>query len=204
MTIRTNLRTVFSAVCASSALALSGCAGMDAIAAGPMGDMAATAAGIPQTGAFLPNKSAVAPGPRMSIDGTYTISTLGKRITIDRGRAYAVDGWTHAMTLKIMPDMVTTRNIMQVDETTYTGDDLPMLGKATMTVQPDGRIATVIAGMIPYRYVLIPAENYADAPRRDTGTDDRVDDQPSPPSSDTADCQTVAIDPDTDALICLD
>lgn len=193
---KSNLKTLCVAASTGAMMALTGCAGMDAIAAGPMGDMAATAAGIPQTTAFLPNKSAVTPGSRMDIDGTYTISTLGKRITIDRGRGYAVDGWTHALTLKIRPDMVTMRNIVQIDDTTYAGDDLPLLGKATFKVQPDGSIATVVSGMIPYRYTLIPV----------AGNDYPVGNPypPTPPSSDTDNCETVAIDPDTDELICLD
>lgn len=201
---KSNLRSLFTAAATGAMLVLTGCAGMDAIAAGPMGDMAATAAGIPQTGAFLPNKSAVAPGPRMDIDGTYTISTLGKRITIDRGRGYAVDGWTHALTLKIRPDMVTMRNIVQIDNTTYAGDDLPLLGKATLKVQPDGSIATVVAGMIPYRYTLLPVAVYAHSPVDNVAIEDRDAPTQTPPSNETENCDSVAIDPDTDELICLD
>lgn len=201
---KSNLRTLFAATSTGAMLVLTGCAGMDAIAAGPMGDMAATAAGIPQTGAFLPNKSAVAPGPRMDIDGTYTISTLGKRITIDRGRGYAVDGWIHALTLKIRPDMVTMRNIVQIDKTTYAGDDLPLLGKATLKVQPDGSIATVVAGMIPYRYTLLPVAGYAHSPVDNVAIEDRDAPTQTPPSNETENCDSVAIDPDTDELICLD
>ncbi|MEQ3747147.1 MAG: hypothetical protein ABNH53_13055 [Henriciella sp.] len=199
MTHSTTCKTILASASALGAVLLTGCAGMDAIAAGPMGDMAATAAGIPQTGAFLPNKSAVAPGPRMDIDGTYTISTLGKRITIDRGRGYAVDGWTHAFTLKIRPDMVTIRNIMKIDDTTYAGDDLPLLGKSTMKVQPDGSIATVVSGMIPYRYTLIPTE-----PRPVPASDPSVNEPTGGQDNELSDCETVAIDPDTDTLICLD
>lgn len=204
MTPKSNLKTLLAAASTGGILVLTGCAGMDAMAAGPMGDMAATAAGIPQTTAFLPNKSAVAPGPRMDIDGTYTISTLGKRITIDRGRGYAVDGWTHALTLKIQPDMVTMRNITQIDETTYAGDDLPLLGKATLKVQPDGSIATVVAGMIPYRYTLIPTSGYNQRPIGDNLPPSNHDGGSDKPGGDTANCDTVAMDPDTNELICLD
>ena len=204
MIINSNRKTLCAAASVGAMLVLTGCAGMDAMAAGPMGDMAATAAGIPQTGAFLPNKSAVAPGQRMDIDGTYTISTLGKRITIDRGRGYAVDGWTHALTLKIRPDMVTMRNIMQIDATTYAGDDLPLLGKATMKVQPDGSIATVIAGMVPYRYTLLPVDGYNQRPASNDPTDNYEEPDAAPPNSDIENCEIVAVDPDTDELICLD
>lgn len=202
MTRQSSLKSLLVAAATAAMVSVTGCAGMDAVAAGPMGDMAATAAGIPQTGAFLPDKSAVAPGERMVIDGTYTISTLGKRITIDRGRGYAVDGWTHALTLKITPGMVTMRNIRKVNDTTYQGDDLPLLGKATMTLQPDGRIDTVVAGMVPYRYSLVPAAGArpVDPPVADPGDGG----EPSPPDSGTENCETVAIDPDTNELICLD
>lgn len=183
-------------------IGLGGCAGMDAIAAGPMGDMVASAAGIPQTGAFLPDKSSVPPSTQMPIDGTYTISTLGKRVAIDRGRGYAVDGWTHALTLKIAPGMVTIRNITQIDDMTYSGDDLPLQGKTRLTVQPDGSIAAVVSGMIPYRYVLIPVTDYGAVPSR------APEATPSPisgdddPGLDT--CKRVAPDPETDELVCVE
>lgn len=194
MTKYSRLKDFLAAASASSALALTGCAGMDAVAAGPMGDMAASAAGIPQTGAFLPNKSAVTPGAQMDIDGTYRISTIGKRIRIDRGRAYAVDPWTHAMTLKIQPDMVVIRNIIQIDDSRYAGDDLPMLGKSSMTLQSNGSIATVISGMIPYRYILLPVDGVEDSPV----------DQPAHPADNLDECETVVMDPDTGDDVCLD
>lgn len=151
-------------VAALGLLACAGCAGTEALAAGAMGDAFAAAAGIPQMDAFLPYESQVAPTQAMPIDGEYTISTLGKRVRIDRGRGYAVDPWTHAMTLKIRPNMVVTKDIRQISATEYSGQDLPLLGAATMKVQPDGRISVSIASIPPYNYVLIPTEGSAPTP----------------------------------------
>lgn len=204
MTFSFKPNSFLTALVSLAPLTMGGCVGMDAMAAGAMGDMAASAAGIPQMEAFLPNKFDVPPTQPMSIDGTYKISTLGKRITIDRGRAYAVDGWTHAMTLKIRPDMVTMRNITQIDADSFSGDDLPMLAKASLELQPDGSIDTVLSGMVPYKYKLVPvqsvdagsAQPYPVAPTpAPVGGSDQ-----SPPTT----CDLVDVDPETGSLICLD
>lgn len=180
-------------VAAIGLLACTGCAGTEALAAGPMGDAFAAAAGIPQMDAFLPYETQVPVTEALPIDGDYTISTLGKKIRIDRGRGYALDPWTHAMTLKIRPNMVVSKDIRQVSATEYTAQDLPLLGTATMKVQPDGRIAVSVASIPPYNYFLIPADGTTAPPPvqdEDPGADD--------------DCQNLDIDPETGDLVCLD
>ncbi|MEL7033609.1 MAG: hypothetical protein AAGL97_07100 [Pseudomonadota bacterium] len=170
-----------------------GCAGTEAIAAGPMGDAFAAAAGIPQMDAFLQYETQVPPTEALPIDGDYTISTLGKRIRIDRGRGYALDPWTHAMTLKIRPNMVVSKDFRQISATEYTSQDLPLLGTATMTVQPDGRIAVSVASLPPYSYFLIPVDG-GSAPTTERDEPSIVDE----------DCQDLDIDAETGELICLD
>lgn len=183
----------------AAALILSGCAGTEAIAAGTMGDAFAAAAGIPQMDAFLPYATQVPETEALEIDGDWKISTLGKTIRIEKGRAYALDPWTHALTLKIRPNMVVIKDIRQTGPTTFTGEDLPLLGTSTMTQLPDGRISVSVASIPKYDYVLLPVDGrqYADNGSGSTP-------QPSDPQADLDDCVNLDIDPVTDQLICLD
>lgn len=108
-----------------------------------------------QIPAFLPNKTAVPASEPMEIDGDWRVSTIGKVIRIEAGRAYAVEGWTHAFVLQVQPDMVTIRNIRQTADNEYVGDDLPLMGKVTLRhVSPD-RIEASVPGLLgPVRYTL--------------------------------------------------
>ena len=108
-----------------------------------------------QIPALLPDKDAVAQAEAMDIDGDWRVNTINKVIRIERGRAYAVEGWTHAFVLRVRPDMVTIRNIRQIDAETYVGDDLPMMGQVTMQVVSPDRIEASVPGLFgPARYVL--------------------------------------------------
>lgn len=195
--VATRARELSAAGAALMLLSVGGCAGMDAMAAGPMGDAFAAASGIPQMQAFLPYAHNVPQTGALEIDGDYTISTLGKSVRFEGGRAFALAPWTHALTLKIQPNMVVIQNIRQTGSGTYVGDDLPLMGPATMTVMPDGQIAVSVDAMVDYQYVLIP-ETSASSPDYKP---------PSPPPADaeeTGECEMEVIDPDTDEIICLD
>ena len=188
-----------AAMAGAAAIMLAGCAGTEAIAAGTMGDAFAAAAGIPQMDAFLPYATQVPETEPLSIDGDYKISTLGKTIRIDKGRAYAIDPWTHALTLKIRPNMVVIKDIRQTGARTYTGEDLPLLGTSTMTALPDGRISVSVASIPKYDYVLMPVSG---SPIVDDGSG--YTPEPVDPSPNLDDCENLDIDPATDQLICLD
>lgn len=113
-----------------------------------------------QIPAFLPNKEAVPAREPMEIDGDWQVNTIGKVIRIDRGRAYAVEGWTHAFVLNVQPDMVTIRNIRQTSEDEYVGDDLPMMGKVTLRHISADRIEASVPGLFgPARYTLTRVES---------------------------------------------
>lgn len=90
--------------------------------------------------AMLPDRSAVAETDALPIDGIWTISTIKRRIRIEKGRAYALDGWTHALVLKVLPDMVIFRDIKRGAAGEYEADDLPLGAKAKMTLQADGNL----------------------------------------------------------------
>ncbi|MEL6487041.1 MAG: hypothetical protein AAFQ13_07850 [Pseudomonadota bacterium] len=81
-----------------------------------------------QIPAFLPTKDSVPQAEAMEIDGDWLVNTINKVIRIERGRAYAVEGWTHAFVLQVQPGMVTIRNIRQTADGEYVGDDLPLMG----------------------------------------------------------------------------
>ena len=116
--------------------------------------------GIPQIDGFLPTVYEVPASQPLPIDGVYTISTIKKKIRIEGGRAYAVDGWNFALFMRIQPNMVTAMNFVQTGPNTYEADDLPLMGRANMVVQPNGWIDVKTRGGAPYDYQLIPVGGY--------------------------------------------
>lgn len=114
---------------------------------------------IPEIPAFLPMAATVPKSEATPIDGTWTISSIGKRIRIEAGRAFAVDPWLHLFVLKIQPGMVVIRNIRTTDGRVYSGDDLPLMGTFSGTLNSQGSIDVTVAGALgPVRYTLSPVE----------------------------------------------
>ncbi len=134
--------------------------------------MAQQAGTIP---AFLPNVADVPASQSMAIDGVWTISSIGKRIRIDAGRAYVVDGWLHLFVLSVEPDMVVIQNIKPDGYGGYVGDDLPLMGKWQAKHAADGALDVIVTGaMGPVNYRLLPVA--LDDPYRDD--DDSYHDAP--------------------------
>ncbi|MEP4890916.1 MAG: hypothetical protein ABJV04_12880 [Aliiglaciecola sp.] len=112
---------------------------------------------IPEIGAFLPSITDVKPKEVSPIDGLWTISSLDKVVRIDRGRIYAIEGWTHLFVLKIQPGMVVIHPFKQQSPGVFVGDDLPLQGplKAILTgdrildINVDGALGEVNYQMIP-------------------------------------------------------
>ncbi len=128
-----------------------------AVAAGDMGAMAASAAGVPQIPAFLPMQHTVAKSHALAIDGIWKIDANGKRIRIEEGRAYAVDPWVHAFTLKIAADMVVMKEFRRTDIGVYAANDLPLLAASTFRLQPTGQLAVIAQTLLgPISYKLLP------------------------------------------------
>ncbi len=106
--------------------------------------------------AFLPDRFSVTETDALPIDGMWTITSINKRIRIEKGRAYAVDGWTHGLVLKILPDMVVFTDIRRDDAGQYGANDLPLAAKLEMMLRPDGNIrAKVKTFPFPIEYTLI-------------------------------------------------
>ena len=121
---------------------------------------AAGSAGAPQIPAFLPDKYSVPETQPLPIDGVWMVSTIGKRIRIENGRAYAVDPWLHLFVLKIQPDMVVLQNFRRAGAAgQFIADDLPLQGPASFQLQPNGNIKVTVQGALgPVGYDLIKRE----------------------------------------------
>jgi hypothetical protein len=114
---------------------------------------------VPQIPAFLPMVDTVAATPPQPLDGTWLITSIRKKIRIEGGRAYAIDGWVHMMVLKIEPGMVVIKDIAPTAPGKYTGYDLPLLGTWDARVEADRSISvTVKTSMLPVSYKLVPLQ----------------------------------------------
>ena len=113
---------------------------------------------IPQIAAFLPMMTAVPATQAQPIDGIWTISSLGKRIRIEGGRAYAVDPWVHMFVLKIQPGMVVIKDIRSTSPGSFSGSDLPLMGTWNARIGVGGALDVQVASMIPARYQLMPMQ----------------------------------------------
>ena len=203
--------TAVSAACSLLAIGLGTPAAAQDIA-----ESLAEAAGVPQIDAFLPDKFAVEPTEALPIDGVWTINTIGKKIRIEEGRAYAVDSWLHMFILKVQPDMVVMQNFQRTAPGQYKADDLPLLGPATFSLQPDGNLAVSVQGSLgPVGYKLIKREVDDEfalqdeiAAMRGEAPPDRgdpiYDDEPGGDDDPLAECENLGVDPATDDVICLD
>ena len=112
-----------------------------------------------QVPAALPSVESVEPGEATSADGTYVVSTINKRITIENGRAYVVDPWTTGLIFRVQEGMVTLRNFRETGPDTFEADDLPMMGKVVFNRQPNGTLQGVVKGVMgEAKYALVPTE----------------------------------------------
>lgn len=181
-----------------------------------------------QVPALLPSRDDVPESEPLPIDGVWTISLLGKRIQIERGRAFAVDPWLHLFVLQVQPDMVVLRNFQRTGAGRYTADDLPLLGPAALELQSDGSIRVSVKGVLgPITYVLTrqssddPTSFEAELAALEGGTappptfappppdaaPSPPDATPAPPSAGgnpLANCKKLGVDPTTADIVCFD
>jgi hypothetical protein len=173
------------------------------------------AAGVPQIPAFLPDKYSVEETAALPIDGVWMISSIRKKIRIERGRAYAVDSWLHMFVLKVQPDMVVLQNFQRDKAGVFTADDLPLLGQATFRLRPDGNMDVAVNGAFgPVSYKLIKREtddNYAfdSELAAMNGEPEPINPEPQMHDEDNdsdplAECENLGVDPITDDVVCVD
>lgn len=125
-----------------------------------------------QISAFLPMADSVPRSETLDIDGVWRVNTIGKRIRIEGGRAYAVDDWLHLFTLHVQPNMVVIKNIQEDGMGGYSGEDLPLMGKWQAKPAADGGLDVSVAGVMgPASYRLLPVETL-DAPGFDDGDEE--------------------------------
>lgn len=114
---------------------------------------------IPQIPAFLPMVDQVPASQAQPLDGVWLINTIRKKIRIQSGRAYAVDGWVHLFTLKIEPGMVVIKDILPTAAGQYSGEDLPLIGKWSARVAADRSLSVTVSTLLtPVTYKLIPVQ----------------------------------------------
>lgn len=114
---------------------------------------------IPQIPAFLPSVESVAPTAPQPLDGTWLITSIRKKVRIEGGRAYAVDGWLHMMVLKVEPGMVVIQDITPTAPGKYSGNDLPLMGTWEASVENDRSLSvTVKTALMPVPYKMVPMQ----------------------------------------------
>ncbi|MEM7097816.1 MAG: hypothetical protein AAF541_06105 [Pseudomonadota bacterium] len=112
---------------------------------------------IPQIPAFLPMAHTVPMRDASPIDGEWMITSIGKRVRIQGGRAYALDPWLHMFVLQVKPMMVVLSEITTTDGQNYVGKDLPLLGTWNAVLDRDGMLNATVQTMVgPIRYAMMP------------------------------------------------
>ncbi|MFL0357142.1 caspase domain-containing protein [Erythrobacter sp. GH1-10] len=76
----------------------------------------------------------------LAIDGIWTITSIDKRIRIEGGRAFAVDGWNHLGVLRVEPDQVVLTDLRSGDDGAFVGFDQVLQAKMTLKIRSDGNL----------------------------------------------------------------
>ena len=141
-------------------LAAAGLATLLAALAGPSRAEGIPGVGpVPEVPAFLPMVTAVPAADAMPVDGTWSITSIGKTVRIERGRVYAVEGWTHLFVLKIQPGMVVIKDLRPSAPGQYTAYDLPLMGAWQGRMTADRTIAVDVQGALgPAKYQMMPLQ----------------------------------------------
>lgn len=159
-----------------------------AAAALALGSAAAPASA--QVRALLPTIDQVAPLDPLPIDGTWEIREIKERIVIERGHAYAEDGWVHVMLFQIEPEQVVLQNIRELADGDFIAQDLPLMSAVKLEWINEDTLRARTDAPIPVTYHLErvsrrPGSGWND-PDYD-GRDDRDDNDYDPPPSDDED-----------------
>ncbi|GAA4035701.1 hypothetical protein GCM10022213_01140 [Parerythrobacter jejuensis] len=115
------------------------------------GAAAPAQAQIPSALPYIGQKEPQDPLP---IDGTWRIRENNELIIIDRGHAYAVDGWVHTVIFRIMPRQVVMADLRERADGTIEGRDLPLMAPITMIPIDDYTLQVTARGLIPITYHL--------------------------------------------------
>ncbi len=103
--------------------------------------------------------TAVPASDAMPVDGTWSITSIAKTVRIERGRVYAVEGWTHLFVLKIQPGMVVIKDLRPSAPGQYTAYDLPLMGAWQGRMAADRTITVDVQGALgPAKYQMMPLQ----------------------------------------------
>jgi len=112
---------------------------------------------VPQIPAFLPMANTVPATSALPIDGEWMVTSIGKRVRVQTGRAYALDPWVHLFVLQIQPMMVVIKDIRETGSGAYAGSDLPLIGPWQAQLAADGTLnVSVQTALGPARYAMMP------------------------------------------------
>lgn len=104
----------------------------------------------------LPDRYAVTAGEALPIDGVWRLSTNGKRMRFDRGRAFAVDGWNFSVVFRVQPDQVTMVDIRQEKPGVFIARDILLNADSELTLREDGNLDVRVATWpLPTKFVMI-------------------------------------------------
>lgn len=108
--------------------------------------------------ALLPMVDKVPPTQALAIDGIWTVSSLGKRIRVEKGRAYVVDPWRHLFVLKVRAGMVVVKDIQPQGPGVFGGYDLMAIGPWRASKNASGTLDVELGGLVPTRFQMLPVQ----------------------------------------------
>lgn len=158
-----------------------------AAAAFAIGTVSAPAPAAAQMRAILPMIEEVQPLGTLPIDGVWRIRENGERIVIERGHAYAEDGWVHLGLFKIEPGQVVIQNIRELANGDFIAQDLPLMSAVKLEWLNDETLRARTEGLIPVTYHLDLVAGDGPGWDDDDRDDDRDDVSIRPPSDDDDD-----------------
>ena len=104
----------------------------------------------------LPSRYEIERGPPLPIDGVWRLSTNGKRLRIEGGRAFAVDSWVHLIVSRVYTDQVVMRDMLRTAAGVYEARDILINGDATLKLRKDGNFDVKVATFpFPVSFKLI-------------------------------------------------
>ncbi len=133
--------------------------------------VASSAPADAQVPAQLPYVGAVEPSAPLQIDGMYVIREINKRVVIENGYAYAVEGWNHALLWQIMPDQIYVRDITPLPDGSYVSQNLTMNGQMTFEPKRNGTLVATMRSGWPGKWHYDPV-GYDESPYPDPGYDE--------------------------------
>ncbi len=103
-----------------------------------------------QAASPLPSLDEVEESEGLTIDGEWRLLANNTQMQIALGRAYSLDSWQHIYGFSVNPKDVLLKGIVQNEDGSFSGDDLPLSGRFVAKVQPNGELLFQV-GWVFYR-----------------------------------------------------